>query len=89
MPKVAKELTPLAVSKIRRTGLHAVGGVSGLGLKVMPTGTRAWVLRTTVAGKRREFGLGSFPTVSLASARERARMTLDQIFTGIDPVSAR
>jgi integrase len=85
MPKIAKELTPLAVSKLKRTGLHAVGGANGLGLKIMPSGSRAWVLRTMVAGKRREYGLGGFPTVSLASARERARTMLDQLFAGIDP----
>jgi integrase len=85
MPKIAKELTPLAVSKLRRTGLHAVGGINGLGLKVMPAGSRAWVLRTLVAGKRREYGLGSYPSVTLASARERARAMLDQLFAGIDP----
>jgi len=85
MPKIAKELTPLAVSKIRRTGLHAVGGINGLGLKVMPSGSRAWVLRTMVAGKRREYGLGGYPTVTLASARDRARTMLDQLFAGVDP----
>ena len=85
MPKIAKELTPLAVSKLRRTGLHAVGGINGLGLKVTPAGTRAWVLRTVVAGKRREYGVGGYPTVTLASARERARSMLDQLFAGIDP----
>lgn len=85
MPKIAKELTPLTVSKLRRTGLHAVGGANGLGLKVMPSGSRAWVLRTMVAGKRREYGLGGYPTVTLASARERARAMLDQLFAGIDP----
>ena len=89
MPKIAKELTALAVSKLRRTGLHAVGGASGLGLKVMPSGSRAWVLRVVVSGKRREFGLGGFPTVSLASARERARSILDQLFEGIDPAEAK
>lgn len=89
MPKVAKELTPLAVSKIKDTGWHAVGHVSGLGLKVAPSGSRAWVLRTMFAGKRREFGLGGFPTISLASARERARSTLDKIYAGTDPRIAK
>jgi integrase len=89
MPKIAKELTPLAVSKLKRTGLHAVGGANGLGLKIMPSGSRAWVLRTMVAGKRREYGLGGFPTVSLASARERARAMLDQLFAGVDPAETK
>jgi integrase len=89
MPKVAKELTALAVSKLRHRGLHAVGGAKGLGLKIMPSGSRAWVLRTVVAGKRREYGLGGFPTVTLAAARERARSMLDQLFAGVDPAEAK
>jgi integrase len=89
MPKVAKELTALAVSKLRRPGLHAVGGAKGLGLKIMPSGSRAWVLRVMVGDKRREYGLGNFPTVTLASARERARSMLDQLFAGVDPAEAK
>ncbi len=89
MPKIAKELTALAVNKIRRTGLHAVGGVNGLGLQVTKSGSRAWVLRTVVAGKRREYGLGGYPTVTLASARERARAMLDQLFAGVDPAETK
>lgn len=89
MPKVAKELTALAVSKLRRPGLHAVGGAKGLGLKIMPSGSRAWVLRVMVGDKRREYGLGSFPTVTLASARERARSMLDQLFVGVDPAETK
>ena len=58
MPKVAQELTPLAVSKLTKPGTHAVGGVAGLALRVYPEGQRAWVLRTMVAGKHWEFRFG-------------------------------
>ena len=34
MPKKAKELTVLAVKKLAKPGLHAVGGVAGLLLQV-------------------------------------------------------
>jgi len=85
MPKIAKELSPLAINKIKERGWHAVGHVAGLGLKVSKTGARSWVMRVMVGGKRREFGLGSFPTTQLASAKDRARSTRDQIFSGIDP----
>jgi hypothetical protein len=40
---------------------------------------RSWVLRCSVVGRRRDLGLGSYPTVTLAQARERARMIRDQI----------
>jgi integrase len=45
-----------------------------------------WVLRVTIAGKRREKGLGGFPDVTLAGAREAARVARQQIKAGIDPI---
>jgi len=89
MPKVAIELSTLAVSKIKDIAWNAVGHVSVLGLKVAPSVSRAWVLRKMVAGKHREFGLGGFPTISLASGGERARTILDKIYAGSDPLTAK
>jgi integrase len=89
MPKKAKELSPLEVKRITKPGLHAVGGVAGLLLQVTPTGARSWVLRATVGAKRRDIGLGGFPDVTLAQARERAREAREQIRQGIDPVEQR
>lgn len=88
MPKVARELSALAVSKIRTPGLHMVGGVPGLGLQVLPSGTRTWIVRLTVGGKRRDMGLGGFPEVTLATARDRARDARDLVRRGIDPIEA-
>ena len=44
MPRKAKELGPLQVSKLTAPGLHFIGGVSGLALQVLPSGGRTWVL---------------------------------------------
>src|SRR3546814_8272436 len=41
-------------------------------LLVRPSGSRSWVLRTQVDGKRRDRGLGSTATLSLAQARAKA-----------------
>jgi hypothetical protein len=58
MGKKAKEMAPITVSRLAKPGLHFVGGVAGLALQVLPTGGRTWILRVTVAGKRRDMGLG-------------------------------
>jgi len=66
-----------------------VGGVAGLLMQVSENGAQSWLLRVRVGGKRREIGLGAFPEVSLARAREKARETRDAIRSGVDPVEAR
>lgn len=65
-----------------------VGGVAGLALQVLPSGGRTWILRATIGNRRREMGLGGFPDVTLARAREAAREARDAIRRGIDPIEA-
>ena len=89
MGRKAKELSALAVSKLTAPGMHAVGGVAGLCLCVSSTGARSWIARVNVDGKRREMGLGGFPEVSLASAREKARTARSDATMGLDPVAQR
>lgn len=48
-----------------------------------------WVLRLSVAGKRREMGLGPWPEVSIADARSKALEARASLRDGTDPVAAR
>lgn len=89
MPKKAREMSAVEVKRIQEPGLHAVGGVPGLSMQVTPTGGRSWILRCRVAGKRRELGLGAYPSVSLAAARELARAETEKLKAGADPVAER
>lgn len=89
MPKIAKELGALAVSRLNEPGVYAVGKVAGLHLQVAPAGSRSWILRVKVGDKRREIGLGSYPAVTLKDAHERARAERERITAGVDPVLAR
>jgi len=89
-----KDLTALEVARLRHPGrgrnvTFAVGGVAGLLLQATPSGARTWVLRTLVGGKRREIGLGGFPDVPLADARQAAREAKAKIQNGVDPVEER
>ncbi len=89
MPRKARELSALEVSRLKAPGLHAVGGVAGLHLQVTESGARTWVLRFAIAGKRRDMGLGGFPDVTLAIAREKARDARAKLDDGIDPILQR
>lgn len=82
----AKELPALSVSRLTKAGLHFVGGVAGLALQVSTLGARSWILRVMIGGKRREMGLGGFPDVTLAGAKELARVAREKIKEGIDPI---
>lgn len=86
MPKKAKELSALEVNRLTAPGMHAIGGVAGLYLQVTDSGARSWILRATVGTRRRDMGLGGFPDVTLAGAREAARVARLKIKDGIDPV---
>ena len=44
----------------------------GLMLRVRPTGSRHWIWRGTVRGRRVDLGLGGYPYTSLAEARKKA-----------------
>ncbi|MEZ5617204.1 MAG: tyrosine-type recombinase/integrase [Rhodocyclaceae bacterium] len=89
MARKAKELTAIEVKGLNTPGLHAVGGVAGLALQVTDRGARSWILRAMVGGKRRDMGLGGFPDVTLAGAKEKAREKREQIDKGIDPIEDR
>lgn len=85
MPKIARELTAVEVRNIAAPGLHAAGGVAGLYLQVAPP-ARSWILRVKIGSRRRDVGLGGFPTVTLAQAREKARAARERVAQGHDPV---
>jgi integrase len=89
MPRKAKEMSALAVRRLTKDGLHFVGGVTGLALQIRAPSARSWILRTTVNGKRRHIGLGSYPDINLAGARELAREALLAIRGGSDFVAER
>lgn len=82
--------TAAEVSRMIKPGRHRVGGVAGLALLVGKEGQRrSWVLRVMSGARRRDIGLGSFPAVSLAGAREAARQAHAKLTLGVDPLQER
>lgn len=80
----------MAISKLTEkfiktapAGKHDDG--DGLRLFVRKTGTKQWVYRFTLEGKRRELGLGGLTKLSAAEARKRRDNVKQGIKDGIDP----
>lgn len=82
-------LTALAVSKAKEKGLYGDG--NGLYLQVSAAGTKSWVFRYRLHGRKtpRDLGLGALADVSLAEAREKARDARKLTNAGIDPIEAK
>lgn len=89
MAKIAKALGALEVKRLTEPGQHPVGTVPGLRLFIKPSGAKSWVLRTTIAGKRSDIGLGGYPAVTLADAWGRARELLTSVYEGKNPIADR
>jgi integrase len=84
----AHKLTVAEVEAAKpRATRYALGDGSGLELVVHPSGGKNWLLRFMLAGKRREMGLGGYPTVDLRTARQRAQQQRLLLLDGKDPVA--
>jgi integrase len=79
--RTEKKLSPLKL-KTLGPGRYADGG--GLYLDVQDSGSRSWIFRTTIRGKRKEIGLGGLSARSLAQAREAAADLLAKAKKGED-----
>jgi len=91
-PRSIHKLTEKEVSNQRTPGRYGDGGGLWLyvGQKVSAASGKSWVFRWTPAGgKRRELGLGGYPTVSLASARTRARECREAVAEGRNPLAEK
>ena len=86
-PKGRHPHNALAAAFVRtaRVGRHADG--NGLYLYVQRTGTRSWIQRLVIRGRKHELGLGSVHLVSLAEAREQALAHRKLARSGGDPLS--
>lgn len=73
----------------KRASVYRLSDGGGLLLEVKPSGAKVWLCRVTVAGKRRDMGLGGYPAVSLKDARRKAEEARRVANEGADPIDER
>lgn len=82
-----KKITAAEVKSITKPGLHRAGDT--LYLSVKSSGRKSWIQRVMISGRRVDIGLGAYPAVSLARAREKAFEYRTMIADGKDPRSSK
>src|ERR1700736_4928047 len=87
MARVAERLSARTVQTVKERGLYADG--KGLYLRIGPSGAKSWIYRYRSAGQRHDLGLGPYPDITLADARERAAQQRRLRLNGHDPLSIR
>lgn len=81
------KLTTRKIQSVRTPGRLSDG--KGLYLRVKDTGRKSWVFMWNKNQRRREMGLGGFPDISLAKARDRAQAVREMIADDIDPIAEK
>ena len=80
-------LTAAKVKNLSDSGMYGDGGT--LYFRVAPGESKSWIQRITIDGKRCDIGLGGWPLVSLAEAREAAFANRKLARAGGDPLAAK
>jgi integrase len=81
-------LTHQQAMKAKKAGLYRDG--NGLYLQITPGGVKSWIVRYMIRGRARYMGIGPFPAVSLAEARQRAGEVRRTVrVDGQDPLELR
>ena len=80
-------LSAAKVKAIKKPGMHGDG--NGLYLRVTGSGSRSWMQRIVIHGRRRDMGLGSYPAIGLAEARALALANKALVTAGRDPLAER
>ena len=80
-----QRMTKARAEALTEPGRYQDGMVMGLFLRIVPGGSKQWIQRVRINGVRVDKGLGPFPRVGIAEARNLAECNRALIHAGEDP----
>ncbi len=80
-------LTVARAKSLAEPGLYRADPT--LYLRIAPGGSKSWIQRLAIDGRRHDLGLGGFPLVTLAEARAQAHENRRLARSGGDPLAAK
>jgi Arm DNA-binding domain len=90
MARAVERLSARAAQTAKASGkVRMIADGRGLYLRVEVSGSKSWIFRYQASGRRHDHGLGPYPDITLAAARERAQQCRRMLVNGIDPVESR
>ena len=81
------KLTAAKAKSLSKPGMYRADPT--LYLRIAPSGAKHWIQRLTIDGRRHDLGLGGFPVVSLAEAREQAFENRRKVRAGGNPLAEK
>ena len=84
MARQVRRLSDVKIRGLSEAGWYPDG--DGLYLKVTASGTKSWVFRYRFGDRRRDMGLGKYPIITLAAARDHLETLRSQLKQGLDPL---
>lgn len=68
---------------------YKLSDAGGLYILVQPNGSKYWRLKYRIAGKEKLLSIGSYPVVTLVTARDKALQAKEKLLNNIDPSLAK
>lgn len=93
--KMAKQIKPLSPTQVTKAKPlekeYSLADGNGLYLRIKPNGAKLWIFNYIhpTTKKRKNISLGTFPDITLASAREKTRELRQLVAEGVDPKTHR
>lgn len=89
MPTIKFDARGIASLKVEKRTDYFDESLPCFGIRVTEHNKKTWFIFYNINGRKRRYGIGTFPKVGLADARDAAKILFGEIAKGTDPAGKR